>query len=71
VIAKELRTKDDKELNVLLAEARSKLFDHKIKNGIHQLVDVSQIRKTRREIARIETILRSREIAKASQAEQE
>ncbi|MBN2528877.1 MAG: 50S ribosomal protein L29 [Deltaproteobacteria bacterium] len=66
--AKELRERSDEELKNLLMEAKDKLFKDRIKNATHQLTDSSQLKKNRREVARINTILGER----ASQiAEQE
>ncbi|MBN2717143.1 MAG: 50S ribosomal protein L29 [Deltaproteobacteria bacterium] len=58
--AKELRERTDEELKNLLVDAKNNLFQSRIKNATHQLTDSSQIKKNRREIARINTILGER-----------
>lgn len=65
---KELRERSVDELNGLLEEAKTKLFKDRIKNATHQLTDSSQLKKNRREIARINTILAER-IASATEQE--
>jgi len=57
---KELRERTDEELKNLLVDAKNNLFQSRIKNATHQLTDSSQIKKNRREIARINTILGER-----------
>ena len=68
--AKELRARSDEELSSLLAEARDQLFQSRMKNATHQLDDTGRIQKTRREIARILTVMteRSKGIGPASGA---
>jgi len=67
VRAKELRERSSEELNNLLAEAKSNLFKDRIKNATHQLTDSSQLKKNRREIARIRTLLNERAQSEAGQ----
>lgn len=69
--AKELRERTDEELNNLRLEAKNKLFQARVKNATHQLTDSSQVTKSRREIARINTILAERVIAANQKKEQE
>ncbi len=54
--AKELRERGAQELQLLAEETKQSLFQARIKNSTHQLTDTSTMRKTRRELARIETI---------------
>jgi len=67
VRAKELRERSVEELNSLLLESKDKLFKDRIKNATHQLTDSSQLKKNRKEAARIMTILNERASLKAEQ----
>jgi large subunit ribosomal protein L29 len=68
VRAKELRERSVQELRNLVEETKQNLFQARIKNATHQLTDTSSLRKARRELARIETVLseRSKEKSRAS-----
>lgn len=59
---KELREKGGNELVKLLNEARMELVKLRLNRKIGSLVDGSAIHKKRREIARILTVLREKEI---------
>lgn len=61
--ASELRQKSTDELVELNRERRRELFDLRFKHYTGQLMETSELRKARRDIARIETILRERELA--------
>lgn len=61
--AKELRDKELDALNRDLGEKQKNLFTLRSQGVTEKLEDPSQIKKTRREIARIKTILRERELA--------
>ena len=65
--ARELRERSDEELKNLLIDAKNNLFQSRIKNATHQLTDSSQIKKNRREIARINTILTERSDSETKQ----
>jgi len=65
--AKELRQFNDTELEHRLGEAKEELFNLRFQNATGQLDNVARIPQMRREIARIETLLREREIAAAEQ----
>jgi ribosomal protein L29 len=54
---KELKVKSKEELNKLLSDNRDKLRDLKFKVANRQLKDVRGIRKLKREIARMLTVL--------------
>lgn len=54
---KDLKERQDAELQKMLAEHRAKWHDLRLKISIGQLKDVSSHRKTRREIAQIKTRL--------------
>lgn len=58
--AKEIRERSDEELGRMLKEAKEGLFRLRFKNATHQLDDTSQIRRGRREIARISTVIQER-----------
>lgn len=57
---KELQQKENKELHQLLAQYRDKLRELRFKDANKQLRDVNQIRKTKKQIAQILTLLNQR-----------
>ena len=60
VQAKDLRGNDPEELKRTLDKLRSDLFQHRLKRSTNQLENVMLIRNTRRDIARINTVLAER-----------
>jgi large subunit ribosomal protein L29 len=62
---KDLRARATEDLVELRASMKKELFSNRMKNFTSQLEDTSQIQKTRRDIARIEGILRERKDAAA------
>ena len=60
---KELREKETPALGLELKDRQKHLFDLRSQAVTEKLEDPSQLRKTRREIARLKTIVREREIA--------
>ncbi len=56
----ELRQKSTEELKKMVVELKEKLLKLRFKNAFGQLDNPMEIRKTRRQIARILTILRER-----------
>jgi large subunit ribosomal protein L29 len=62
--AKELREKEVKELEKILKEQREKLEKLKIDLSLGKLKNVREIQMTKREIARILTILNEKKHAK-------
>ena len=56
----ELREKSTEELKKMVAELKAKLLKLRFKNAFGQLENPMEIRKIRRQIARILTILRER-----------
>ncbi len=68
--AKDLRERTTEDLNTLKASIEKDLFSYRMKNWTDQLEDTSLLNKTRRDIARIETILRERESGTNKGAEQ-
>jgi len=67
--AKELRERTDEELRGMLTDEKASLFNNRIKNATHQLEDTSALHKSRREIARIRTIVTQRETAASKASE--
>ncbi len=59
----ELRAKGVDELKALNTERRRELFDLRFKHYTGQLVNTAELKTARRDVARIETIIREREIA--------
>ncbi|MGE5191125.1 MAG: 50S ribosomal protein L29 [Deltaproteobacteria bacterium] len=62
--AKELREMSDDQLEFSLREAKESLFNLRFQASTEKLDAPSNLKKTRREIARINTILRERQLAK-------
>ena len=60
--AKEYRERETSHLASELAEKHKHLFDLRSQAVTEKLEDPSQLRKTRKEIARIKTVLRQREL---------
>jgi large subunit ribosomal protein L29 len=69
--AKELRELNDTELEHRLGEAKEELFNLRFQNATGQLDNISRIPAVKKDVARIETLLREREIVAAEQAEQD
>ncbi len=65
--AKLLRELNDTELEHRLGETKEELFNLRFQNATGQLDNIARLPQVRREIARIETLLREREIAAAEQ----
>ena len=63
--AKELREKGADELAALERELRQGLFDQRLKNFTNRLDDTSLVRKARRDIARVRTLLAEKSRQKA------
>ena len=57
MIASELRQKTNEELNSLLLEKGQEQFNLRMQKGTGQLSRPDQVKKVRRDIARIHTIL--------------
>ena len=65
----ELRELDEDELSTRLAEAKQELFNLRFQHVTGQLDNYARLGEVRRSVARINTILREREIA-AAEAEE-
>lgn len=63
--AKELRELSDEELRQRERELREELFNLRFQHSLGQLGNTARISQVKREIARIKTILREREIARS------
>ena len=66
--ADELRAMDDSELETHLAEAKQELFNLRFQNVTGQLDNSARLGNVRRDVARINSILRLREIEAAEAA---
>ncbi len=64
--ATELRQKTVEELKALSKESRENLFQLRFKHYTGQLEKTAEMRAVRRDIARIETIIRERELAQTA-----
>ena len=58
----ELRDKADVELRERLSEIRKELFNAQFRGGQDEVEERGRFRKLRREVARIQTVLREREL---------
>jgi large subunit ribosomal protein L29 len=61
VQAKDLRGNEPEELNRTLAKLQNDLFQHRLKRSTNQLENTMLIRNTRRDIAKIHTVLSERQ----------
>ncbi|MBM3239824.1 50S ribosomal protein L29 [Candidatus Poribacteria bacterium] len=62
--AVELRTRSDDELKQTLNDLKDELFGLKFQQILGQLEDTTVLKKTRKDIARIKTVLREKEMKK-------
>jgi large subunit ribosomal protein L29 len=60
--ASEIRTKSSEELEAEIQNQKENLFNLKFRNRLAQIEDNSQIKKVRRSIARMRTIIRERDL---------
>ena len=65
--AKELRELNDTELEHRLGETKEELFNLRFQLATGQLDNVARLPQVKREVARVETLLREREIAAAEE----
>ena len=63
-----LREQSDEQLELLLAETQQQLFRLRLQSETERLEAPSEIIKAKREIARIKTILRERELERSRTA---
>ena len=64
---KEIREKETNHLATELVEKQKHLFDLRSQAVTEKLEDPSQLRKTKKDIARIKTVIRQREVEQAKQ----
>jgi large subunit ribosomal protein L29 len=69
--ARELRELNEVELEHRLSEAKEELFNLRFQNATGQLDNSARLGDIRREIARLNTLRREREIAAAEAEEQQ
>jgi large subunit ribosomal protein L29 len=69
--AGELRELNDTELEHRLGEAKEELFNLRFQNATGELDNVARIPQVKRDVARIETLLREREILAAERLVEE
>ena len=67
----ELREMNDEALAQQLAEEKQTLFNLRFQNATGQLDNVARFKEVRRNIARIRTVMRAREIAAAEKLAKE
>ena len=60
-VVKELRTLSNKELVAKIKESKKELFDLRLKQSTGSLEKPSKIRELRKNVARMQTILKERE----------
>ena len=61
--ANEIRAKSSEELEDEIQNQKENLFNLKFRNRLAQIEDNSQIKKIRRSIARMQTIIRERDLS--------
>jgi large subunit ribosomal protein L29 len=66
--ASEIRKLSIAELEAQITETRHELLNLRFQTITGQLTDTSQIRLVRRDIARMETVLREKQLAEESEA---
>ena len=62
LVADDLRTSTEEELDIKLAEAKTELFNLRFQAATGQLESHGRLRAVRKEIARIYTVKREREL---------
>jgi large subunit ribosomal protein L29 len=60
---KELRERSDTDLRKQIDDARQELFNLRFQAASGQLADQQRMRQVRKDIARLETLLRERQLA--------
>lgn len=66
--AQDLRSKNEGELKQELGELLQEQFNLRMQKGMGQLTGMHQLRRVRRDIARVRTVLREKEVAAAPAA---
>ena len=65
--AERFRTLSEGELESEIDEARRRLFDLRLQSSTRQLENYRELRKVRRQVARLETVKRQRRTAEEGQ----
>ncbi len=60
----EIRALAEADLRVQGEKLKRELFDHRFKDAVEQIAQPSRLREIRRDIARVNTVLRERVLAK-------
>jgi len=68
--ARELRDRTTEHLKELEKQLQGEVFQARFKNFTNRLNDTATIRKTRRDLARVKTILTQRSVIAAAEAEE-
>lgn len=66
--AKAIHDMTDSELTAKLKELKEELFNLRFSHAIHQLNNPMQLVTTKKDIARVKTVMRERELKKAKEA---
>ena len=61
---KELRTSNSQDLKVKLNDLKAELFNLRFQHVTGQLENPVKLRETKRDIARVKTVIREKELAK-------
>ncbi|PSM32433.1 50S ribosomal protein L29 [Haliangium sp. UPWRP_2] len=69
-VVREIRESSEDELRGRLSRLETQLFKLRLKHSTNQIENISQIRTTRREIARVLTVMAERRRAKQPDAQQ-
>ncbi len=69
--AKELRDLPVEELNQRLADTKEELFNLRFQNATGQLDNYKRLGELRKDVARLKTLLRQRELEEAAQPREE
>ena len=67
--ANEIRNLADEKIQAQIDETREELMNLRFQQSTGELLDTSRIRETKRLVARLETILRERELEAAVEGE--
>jgi large subunit ribosomal protein L29 len=68
---KEINDQTDEQITKLLVEKKRHLFDLRTQSVTEKLEDPTQLGKTKKDIARIQTVIRSRQIATTTKQQQQ
>lgn len=68
--AKEIRELKDEELQKMLEDNRAELFNLRFQMATSQINNTARVKTVKRDIARVQTEMRSRELAQARAGEE-